>query len=132
MSSFARSKLHLLVIETDVDLNIAVVHPPELVELLPECSQVIAIFRVGLGMRHQHAYSAHPVGLLRANHDRPGSHATEDREQRKSASFLCRSAGLLPALIEAVLRGGVRELCTIGPPSCYSRSLYRERSSIAE
>jgi hypothetical protein len=56
-----------------VDPDVAALRPPELLESLLECGEECLIFLVALGIPHQHADPPHPVGLLRARDERPGS-----------------------------------------------------------
>src|SRR5262245_46456570 len=64
-----------------LDLEIAALRPPKLVESFLECSQVSLKFRVALRMRHQHADAPHPVRLLGARRKRP--HCRRGADQRE-------------------------------------------------
>jgi len=53
-----------------VDLDVATVRPPEILESLPEGRQLRLYFRSALGDRHQHANSPYSLGLLRTRGER--------------------------------------------------------------
>ena len=64
-----------------VDPDVAALRPAELLKSLPECGGEGLSFRGALGKRHQHADPPHPVGLLRARHQRPGRRAAEKGDE---------------------------------------------------
>src|SRR5262245_32474466 len=74
---------HLLGVGTPalLDRNIAR-RPSELLQLLPECSQIALPQRRAGGGRRQHAELAHPLRLLRACRERPRCRrAAENRHE---------------------------------------------------
>ena len=52
-------------------LDVATLHPPELLKFLPECGDEALSYRVTLDKAHQHANSPRRAGLLRACVERP-------------------------------------------------------------
>src|SRR5262249_34140402 len=63
-----------------LDLEIAALRPPKLVESFLECSQVSLKFRVLSGCAIKHADAPHPVRLLGARRKRP--HCRRGADQR--------------------------------------------------
>ena len=65
-----------------VDPDVAVLHPPKLLESLPERRDIGLSFPVALGKRHQHADPPHLVALLRTRRKRPHRRrAAEKRDE---------------------------------------------------
>jgi hypothetical protein len=57
--------------KASVDADIAALRPSELFEPLTECCEARLHIRMLLGQTSQHADAPHPLGLLRARHERP-------------------------------------------------------------
>src|SRR6516165_3151915 len=76
-----------------IDRDFSALYPPELLEFLPESSDVCLCFRVALGIAHQRSDPPHPVSLLRACRDRQrGGGATEREYEFSSFHSITSSA----------------------------------------
>ena len=53
-----------------IDRDFSALYPPELLEFLPESSDVCLCFRVALGIAHQRFDPLHPISLLPARRNR--------------------------------------------------------------
>jgi hypothetical protein len=71
---FLREPFHQLDVSrrpSNVDLDVAALHPSEIPKLLPKRRHRGLPFRIALAGRRQDADSAHPFGLLRTGRNRP-------------------------------------------------------------
>src|ERR1700730_6531462 len=64
-----------------VDPNVAALHPPKLLESLPECGDESLSFPVALGKPRQHTDPSHHVKLLRACSQRPRRRSPKKRDE---------------------------------------------------
>src|SRR4029453_3621916 len=71
-----------------VDLDIAALRPPKLLESPVERRDPGLSFRVVLGIRHQHADAPHPVGLLRARGQWPSGRGTAENDEELASPHL--------------------------------------------
>src|SRR5262249_18574076 len=73
---------------TSVDPQIATVHPAQFTQLIHKRCEL----RLGFRITHQHADPPHPLGLLRARHERPRGRAAEQRDERATLHSITSSA----------------------------------------
>ena len=66
---------------TNVNLDIAVLHPASLAQYLSERRETFLPFRIVRGRVHQHANAPHPLGLLRSRKKRPRNRACKSRNE---------------------------------------------------
>ena len=71
--------------EADVDTDVAVFRPPELLEPLPECRKLGLRFRIVLSSVHQHADASQLVRLLRFGDERRKGEAADCEPAEKGA-----------------------------------------------
>src|SRR5262249_10783966 len=76
-----------------IDADIAVLSPPEPLQLLPERGHPGLEFLIAFGKAKQHANAAHPLWLLRPYRERPpGRRAAEQRDERAPFHSITSSA----------------------------------------
>jgi len=74
-------QIHIVGEPALVELDIAAARPSQLCQLLLECANTGFALAIALGERHYDSDAPHPLGLLRARHERPRGHPAEKPDQ---------------------------------------------------
>src|SRR5262249_978470 len=75
-----------------VDSDVSVLHPPKLLQPVPERRDPCLCFLIALGIGHQHADAPHTVPLLRPRRERPCGWAAEQRDELAALHSITSSA----------------------------------------